>query len=103
MMFLIKKKYFKAIKNGSKTVDLRKLTKARENIKPGDEAVFVCGRDVLRKEIEKTTRGSLDKITKKIDFKKIVPWAKSKKDFVNSIKEIYPEEKEFIALALRGS
>lgn len=103
MMFLIKKKYFKAIKNGLKTVDLRKLTKARENIKPGDEAVFVCGRDVLRKEIQKITKGSLEKITKKIDFKEIVPWAKSKQDFVDSIREIYPEEERFIALNLQRS
>lgn len=100
MLFLTKKKYIDAIMSGEKKVDLRRADGPWKKTKAGDRAVFVCGRDVVRKTVKEVIKGNLGEITSKVSYKEIVPWAKDGEDFLRNIREIYPDEKEFIAYKL---
>jgi ASC-1-like (ASCH) protein len=66
----------------------------------GDMAVLLCGRDTLRKKIVKIHRGSLARILKDIDYKRIFPDAKTIFEANRVAREIYPEDKAFMAFEL---
>ena len=70
-------------KNGQKTIEL-----SRGKAKQGNEAVFQCGRKILRgKTIQK--RGSLTEVLREDNCKKIIPSAHSLEEAINYLKELY--------------
>jgi len=72
-----------------------------KNSRVGDEAVLQSGREnILRKRIAKIRRGSLARILKDVDYKRIFPDAKNIFEARKMVREIYPEDKEFIAFEL---
>jgi len=54
----------------------------------------------MRKRILRIHRGSLDKILKEVDYNRIFPDAKDKFEATRMAREIYPEDKEFMAFEL---
>lgn len=73
---------FDAINNREKTIETRAATARLRKIEKGDVLVFVCGDNRLEKQaLEVEYFASIDKMTKTIDFKKVMP-------FVNSIEEM---------------
>ena len=100
MILLTKRKYFEAIRDGNKTVDIRRIIGPYRNAKTGDEILFMCGREKFTRKIKKVYRGTLEEILNNVDFREIVPWAEDKESFMKSLKEIYPDEKEFIAFRI---
>jgi len=65
------------------------------------EAVLQSGRErILRKKIVKIHRGSLARILKDINYKRIFPDAKTIFEVNRMVREIHPEDKEFMAFEL---
>jgi len=83
-LFMVKKEVFEWIKTGEKTIELRK-GKART----GDQAVFQCGRSILRGKITRKEEGSLSTLLQKFDFKKIIPSAKSSEEIKAYVERLY--------------
>lgn len=54
----------------------------------------------MRKRILKIRKGSLDKILKEVDYKRIFPDAKDELEAKRMVREIYPEDEEFMAFEL---
>jgi len=67
---MVKKEVFEWIITGKKTIELR-----RGKAKAGEQAVFQCGRKILRGKIVRTDEGNLLTLLQKIDFKQIIPTA----------------------------
>ena len=88
------------IEDGEKDVELRNIQPQWKNSRVGNEAVLMCGRDIMRKRILKIHRGSLDKILKEVDYNRIFPDARDKLEASNKVREIYPEDKEFMAFEI---
>ena len=60
----------------------------------------MCGRNIMRKRILKIHTGSLERILKEIDYERIFPDAKDELEARRKAREIYPEDKEFMAFEL---
>ena len=61
----------------------------------------MCGKErILRKRIVKIHRGSLAKILKDIDYRRIFPKAKTIFEANRMAREIYPEDEEFMVFEL---
>ena len=61
----------------------------------------MCGKErIQRKRIVKIHRGSLARILKDINYKRIFPDAKTIFDARRMAREIYPEDEEFMAFEL---
>jgi len=73
-----------------------------KNSRVGDEAVLQSGREnILRKRIVKIRRGSLARILKDVNYKRIFPDAKNIFEARRRMaREIYPEDEEFMAFEL---
>jgi hypothetical protein len=71
-VFFTKKEYFQALKQGKKTVDVRKGKPAQGSI-----AVFLSGPQVLRMKIACKENGKLADLVRVDNFRLIVPWANS--------------------------
>jgi ASC-1-like (ASCH) protein len=99
-LFMLKKKYFELYASGRKTVELRAVKPQWKNCKPGDVAVLQSGKRVLRRKVKRIYRGSLAKIFLKCDYRKILPDAESVLEAVQTIKELYPTSKQFMAFEL---
>ena len=97
---MLKKQYFDLYESGKKDVELRNVQPQWKNSRVGNEAVLMCGRDILRKRILKIHRGSLEKILKDIDYKRIFPDAQDKSEASRMVREIYPDDEEFMAFEL---
>jgi len=98
---MIKRKFFERCKSGEMIVELRNIQPQWKNSKVGDEAVLMCGKKrILRKRIVKIHRGSLAKILRDVDYKRIFPDAKTIFEANTMTREIYPEDKEFMAFEL---
>jgi len=98
---MIKRKFFERCKSGEMIVELRNIQPQWKNSKVGDEAVLMCGKKrILRKRIVKIHRGSLAKILRDVDYKRIFPDAKTIFEANTMTREIYPEDKEFVAFEL---
>ena len=100
MLLLTKRKYFDAIKEGKKTVDIRKATGLYKNAKIGSEILFMCGRQKFTRKIKEIYRGTLEEILEKVGFKEIIPWAESREEFIENLREIYPKQEEFVAFRI---
>ena len=99
-LFMIKRRFFERSKSGEMIVVLKNVQPQWKNSRVGDEAVLMCGKErILRKSIVKIHRSSLAKILRDIDYKRIFPDAKTIFEANRLTREIYPEDKEFMALS----
>lgn len=97
---MVKKKNFNLYRYGKKDVELRDVKPQWKNTKAGDVATIQCGRDLLRKRIIKVHRGSLARIFKDINYKRMFLEASTIFEAVKATRELYPEAKEFMAFEL---
>lgn len=100
-LFMIKRKFFERSKSGEMIVVLKNVQPQWKNSRVGDEAVLMCGKKrILRKGVVKIHRGSLARILKDIDYRRIFPDAKTIFEARTMVREIYPEDEEFMAFEL---
>ena len=100
-LFMVKRKFFERSKSGEMIVVLKNVQPQWKNSKVGDEAVLMSGKErILRKGIVKIHRGSLARILRDIDYKRIFPSARTIFEANRMTREIYPEDKEFMAFEL---
>ena len=99
-MFMVKKKFFDLYRFGKKDVELRAVKPQWKNSKAGDVATIQCGRKILRKRIAKVHKGTLARIFKDVDYNRVFPEASTIFEAVKMMKELYPDEKEFMAFEL---
>ncbi len=83
-MFIVKKEVFEWIKIGQKTIELRK-----GKAKAGDQAVFQCGRNILRGKIISRGEGKLSILLSHLNFKQIIPTANNIEEATAYIKKLY--------------
>jgi ASC-1-like (ASCH) protein len=81
---MVKKEVFEWIRTGQKSIELR-----RGKAKKGDEAVFQCGRSIIRGIIVKKEEGSLTDVFREDNYKKINPNASSLEDAIAHLKMLY--------------
>jgi ASC-1-like (ASCH) protein len=81
---MVKKEVFEWIKTGQKTIELRK-----GKAKAGDQAVFQCGRNILRGKIIRKDEGGLQTLLQTLSFKEIIPNANSAEEAKAYIKKLY--------------
>jgi len=75
---------FEWIRSGQKTIELR-----RGKAKEGSNAVFQCGRNILRGLIVKKEEGNLTGILRQDNFKDIIPSARSLEEATEYLKKLY--------------
>lgn len=81
----VDRKVFEAIKDGSKTIETRAATEKHKVVEVGDVLCFVCGENRLEKKVKSVNLfDSVEELTEKFDFKKIVPFSNSAEE----VKEI---------------
>jgi ASC-1-like (ASCH) protein len=83
-LFMVKKEVFEWIKAGKKTIELRK-----GKAKAGEQAVFQCGRNILRGKIVRRDEGNLQTLLQSLNFKQIIPTAHSIEEATAYIKKLY--------------
>ncbi|MEM2111950.1 MAG: hypothetical protein QXX08_08770 [Candidatus Bathyarchaeia archaeon] len=83
-LFIVKKEVFEWIKTGQKTIELRK-----GKAKAGDQAVFQCGRNILRGRIINKYEGNLSTLLGNLNFKEIIPKANNVEEAIAYIKKLY--------------
>ncbi len=87
---MVKKEVFEWIKTGQKTIEIRK-----GKAKAGDQAVFRCGRNILRGKIIirgkiiSKNEGNLTTLLHNLNFKEIIPTANSAEEVIVYIKKLY--------------
>ena len=80
---------------------LRNVRPQWKNSRVGDEAVLMSGKErILRKGIVKIHRGSLARILRDVDYRRIFPNAETIFEANRMAREIYPEDKELMAFEL---
>ena len=100
-LFMIKRKPFERCKSGEMIVVLRSVQPQWKNCRVGDQAVLMCGKNrILRKRMVKIHRGSLARILKDIDYKRIFPSAKTIFEANRMARKTHPEDTEFMAFEL---
>ncbi|MCW4000501.1 MAG: hypothetical protein NWE93_09695 [Candidatus Bathyarchaeota archaeon] len=82
--FLAKKEVYLWLKEGKKTVDVR-----RGNPQRGDVAVFLCGRFRLELRVVATQSGRLGDVIREDNFRSVVPSAVSLEDALGYLRRIY--------------
>jgi len=81
---MVKKEVFEWIKTGKKTIELRK-----GKAKSGDQAVFQCGRNILKGTIISKDEGNLSTLLHNLNFKQIISTANSIEEAAAYIKKLY--------------
>jgi len=81
---MVKKEVFEWIRTGKKKIELRK-----GKAKSGDQAVFQCGRNILKGKIIRKEEGSLLTLLQSLNFKEIIPTANSAEEAKAYIKKLY--------------
>jgi len=81
---MVKKEVFEWIKTGQKTIELR-----NGKAKVGDQAVFQCGRNILRGKIVRRNEGNLLTLLQSLNFKQIIPTAYNVEEAKAYIKKLY--------------
>jgi len=81
---MVKKEVFEWIKTGKKTIELRK-----GKVRAGDQAVFQCGRNILRGKIIRKDQGNLSALLQNFNFKEIIPTANNLEEAKAYIKKLY--------------
>ena len=98
---MIKRKFFERSKSGEMIVVLKNVQPQWKNSRVGDEAVLMCGKKrILRKRIVKIHRGSLARVLRDVDYRRIFPSARTIFEANRMAREIYPEDEEFMAFEL---
>ena len=87
-LFMVYKPIYECIEDGSKTIEVR------NRYIRGDEAVFQCGRRILRKKITKVEKFTLEDPFYAENWKKIIPRASDLEDAKSKLLEIFPGSKE---------
>ena len=81
----VDRKVFEGVKDGTKSIETRAATDKYRAVQEGDILNFVCGNDSLQKSVTNVNLfGTIEELTGKFDFKKIVPFASSAEE----VKEI---------------
>ena len=57
--------------------------------KKGNEAVFQCGRNIIRRKITKKEEGVLSEVLREDNFKRIIPIANSLLEAIEYVKKLY--------------
>ncbi|MGD6807374.1 MAG: ASCH domain-containing protein [Candidatus Bathyarchaeia archaeon] len=83
-MFLAKKEVFQWLKEGKKTIDVRK-----GKPRTGDVAVFTCGRCTLKMRIVGTRTGSLGEVVREDNFRQVIPSAANLEAALGYLRGIY--------------
>jgi len=100
-LLMVKKRFFEQYESGKTDVVLKNVQPQWKNSRVGDEAVLQSGREnILRKRIVKIRRGSLARILKDVNYKRIFPDARTIFEARRMAREIYPEDEEFMAFEL---
>jgi ASC-1-like (ASCH) protein len=81
---MVKKEVFEWIQTGKKTIELRK-----GKAKSGTQAVFQCGRNILRGKIVRKFEGNLQTLLQSLNFKQIIPAATSAEEAKAYIRKLY--------------
>jgi len=81
---MVKKEVFEWIKAGKKTIEIRK-----GNAKSGEQAIFQCGRNILRGKIISKDEGNLSTLLHNLSFKEIIPTANSIEEATTYLKKLY--------------
>jgi ASC-1-like (ASCH) protein len=81
---MVKKQVFVWIVTGLRTIEVRE-----GKAKKGDDAVFQCGKKVLRGKITKKEEGSLTDILRQDNYKNIVPIVNSFEEAIIYLKGLY--------------
>lgn len=97
---MVKKEYFDLYRFGKKDVELGAIKPQWKNNKLGDIATIQCGRNIFRKKITKVHRGTLARIFKDVDYKRVFPEASTVFEAVKKTRELCPNEEEFMAFEL---
>jgi ASC-1-like (ASCH) protein len=85
------KENFDQIQSGVKTIETRAAAPKYQDIKEGDELLFICGEEKLAKKIVKIRHfKNLDEIFEQIPYKNIMPSVESA-DELKGIYLSYPE------------
>ena len=86
-LFLAKKEVYAWIKDGRKTIDVRKGTARR-----GEIAVFLSGANNLRLLIVKKETGKLNEIIRAENFRLVIPSAQNLENALDYLRGIYGSE-----------
>jgi ASC-1-like (ASCH) protein len=81
---MVKKGVFEWIKTGQKTIELRK-----GKAKSGEQAVFQCGRNIIRGKIISKDEEDLLTLLRNLNFREIIPTAESVEQAIVYIKKLY--------------
>ncbi len=90
-LFRVYKDIFQCIKDGSKTIEVR------TRMLRGEDAVFLCGKEVVRKHIIATKEFSLNDGFLSQNWEKIVPTAENEEAARKRLLDIFPNETKFYA------
>jgi ASC-1-like (ASCH) protein len=82
--FTVRKELFAWIKEGKKTIELRKGNPSR-----GDFAVFLSGRNYVRLSIVKKETGTLSEVIRQDNYRQIIPSAEKLEDALKFLKDLY--------------
>ena len=99
-LFMVKREAFDLYRFGKRDVELRAVKPQWKNSKVKDNAVLLCGREILRKRITEIHRGSLARIFLDVYYKRVFPEAETIFEAVHETRKIYPQEVEFMAFEL---
>ena len=82
--FLAKKEVFEWLKQGKKTIDIR-----RGNPRQGDMAIFASGYCRLTLRIVKTQSGKLTEVIRSDNYRQIIPTAETLDDAITYLRRLY--------------
>jgi ASC-1-like (ASCH) protein len=90
-LFIVKKEVFEWIKAGRKTIELRK-----GKAKAGSQAVFQCGRNILRGKIIDKCEGNLATLMHSLNFREIIPTANAIQEATLTLKRYMEQLMEYL-------
>ena len=99
-LFMIRKQFFEQYKSGKQDVELRTMQPQWKNSQVGNQAVLMCGKEILRKRILKVHTGSLARVLLSVNYRRIFPDARTIFEANKLAREIYREDREFMAFEL---
>jgi ASC-1-like (ASCH) protein len=89
-MFLAKREVFEWLKNGKKTIDIRRGKPRSQKI-----ALFVCGHLRLKMKIVNIHSGGLREVLHQGNFRQVIPSATNLEDALSYLRTIYNDDSGF--------
>ena len=83
-LLIAKKEVYAWLKDGKKTIDVRKGQGRR-----GDIAVFQCGKSHLRFAIVKKETGTLIEVIRNDNYRQVIPSAQSLEEALSYLQQLY--------------